>query len=401
MNEKLQNDLIKTYPKIFKNIGGDPMVTCMAWGIECNDGWYDLLDTLCYTMQQHCTAANTRYIIETDKYEFIEEGDPEYVQVVAAQVKEKLGTLRFYVDGGDASTEAMIELAEAMSGRICELCGSPARRNTDSGWLHTTCTACNLKRQGWVSGSAEEFLTDSNPDNNPDKVSEQFSQEMSQEMWDSLNQELWDRRMEMTEMEIEIARLTKERDEARRMYCECSAPHLFPEKEDTDSAAFQSHCHSCGVPWASHAGIAKTCAENAQLRRERDEARREVCEINAIESSNESVDFLSLTPQDIADERGWDCYASDTLSQDVEFYISQDAKLRKGIEEAKQGKFSKTPPKIKPTREEEIEQLRKERDEANSLVRRILTEINCRIEHGADSNGHLEGLYEIYKEQTK
>ena len=95
-------------------------------------------------------------------------------------------------------------------------------------------------------------------------------------------------------------------------------------------------------------GIAGTCAENAKLRRERDEARREVCEMNSIESSNESVDFLSLTPQDIADERGWDCYASDTLSQDVKFYTLQDAKLRKGLKEAKQGKFSKNPPKIKP-----------------------------------------------------
>ena len=155
------------------------------------------------------------------------------MQVVAAQVKEKLGTLRFYVDGGDTTTEAMIELAEAMSGRVCELCGSPAKTSRGSGWLHTTCDACNkrirLERKGWKSGSAEEFLTDSNPDNNPDKVS---------------------------------------------------------QLEDTDSAAFQSHCHSCGVPWTSHVGIAGTCAENAQL--------------------------------------------------------------RKGLEEAKQGKFSKNPPKIKP-----------------------------------------------------
>ena len=211
MKLELQNDLVKAYPKIFKNVD---------FGIECNDGWYDLLDTLCYTMQRHCNVTNTRYIIETDKYEFVEEGDPEYVQVVAAQVKEKLGTLRFYVDGGDVSTEAMIELAEAMSGRICELCGSPAKTSRDSGWLHTTCVDCNkrirLERQGWKSGSAEEFLT------------------------------------------------------------------------DTDSASVQSHCHSCGVPWESHMGIAGTCAENAQL--------------------------------------------------------------RKGLKEAKEGKFSKNPPKIKPTK---------------------------------------------------
>ena len=283
MNEKLQSDLVKAYPKIFKDVGGDPKVTCMADGIQCNDGWYDLLDTLCHTMQRWCDGENTRYITETDKYEFVVEGDPEYVQVVAAQVKEKMGTLRFYVDGGDATTQGIIQMAENMSSRICELCGSPAKTNRDSGWMHTTCDSCNkrirLERQGWKSGTAEEFLNDT----------------------------------------------------------------------DTDSASFQSHCHSCGVPWVLHIGIAGTCAENAKLRRERDEARREVCEMNAIESSNESVDFLSLTPQDIADERGWDCYASDTLSQDVKFYTLQDAKLCKGIEEAKQGKFSKTPPKIKPT----------------------------------------------------
>ena len=222
MNEKLQIDLVKAYPNIFKNIGGDKTVTCMHWGIECNDGWYDLIYGLCHSIQRHCQIQNTRYIHATDKYEFLVEGDPEYVQVVAAQVKEKLGTLRFYVDGGDAATGAMIQMAETMSGRICELCGSPAKTNRESGWLHTTCDACNkrirLERQGWKSGTAEEFLNDT----------------------------------------------------------------------DTDSASFQSHCHSCGVPWESHLGIAGTCAENAQL--------------------------------------------------------------RKGIEEAKQGKFSKTPPKIKPTK---------------------------------------------------
>ena len=239
MNEKLQSDLVKAYPKIFKNVD---------FGIECNDGWYDLLDSLCYRISIHCTAQNTRYIVETDKYEFVVEGDPEYMQVVAAQIKEKMGELRFYTDGGDATTEGMIQMAEQMSTRICELCGSPAKTSRDSGWLHTTCDACNktirLERKGWKSGSAEEFLTDSNPDNNPDKVS---------------------------------------------------------ELEDTDSSAsFQSHCHSCGVPWASHMGIAGTCAENAQLQKERDEARREVCK------------KLHRYPEYIAECRGWDCYEKET-----------------------------------------------------------------------------------------
>ena len=39
------------------------------------------------------------------------------------------------------------------------------------------------------------------------------------EKWDSLHEELWDRRTEMTEMKIGIAILHRERDEARRMYC--------------------------------------------------------------------------------------------------------------------------------------------------------------------------------------
>ena len=60
MNEKLQDDLIKTYPKIFKNIGGDETKTCMAHGIQCNDGWYDLLDSLCYKISMHCMTQNTR-----------------------------------------------------------------------------------------------------------------------------------------------------------------------------------------------------------------------------------------------------------------------------------------------------------------------------------------------------
>jgi hypothetical protein len=56
-------------------------------------------------------------------------------------------------------------------------------------------------------------------------------------------------------------------------------------------------CESCGVPWAEHMGIMGVCATNAQLRKERDEARREVLE--------------AMHPDlrlGYANAREWDCF---------------------------------------------------------------------------------------------
>ena len=50
---------------------------------------------------------------------------------------------------------------------------------------------------------------------------------------------------------------------------------------------------------------------------------------------------------------------------------------------------------------DEIERLRKERDEARRRTNSILTEIDCRIEHGAESNGHLEAIRSLFKENTE
>ena len=49
----------------------------MCWGFSCGDGWYLLIDRLCSSLQ---------WDTDTNKYP----------QVVATQVKEKYGTLRFY-----------------------------------------------------------------------------------------------------------------------------------------------------------------------------------------------------------------------------------------------------------------------------------------------------------------
>ena len=62
-------------------------------------------------------------------------------QVVAAQVKEKYGSLRFYTVGGDDEIQGMVRMAEAMSCRICEDCGKPGKQN-EGGWIRTQCEGC-------------------------------------------------------------------------------------------------------------------------------------------------------------------------------------------------------------------------------------------------------------------
>jgi len=49
----------------------------------------------------------------------------------------------------------------------------------------------------------------------------------------------------------------------------------------------------------------------------------------------------------------------------------------------------------------EIERLRKERDEALLEKGRIMNEIDCRIEHGADSNRHLEAIRNLFSKKAK
>jgi hypothetical protein len=44
----------------------------------------------------------------------------------------------------------------------------------------------------------------------------------------------------------------------------------------------------------------------------------------------------------------------------------------------------------------EVERLTAERDEARMRMGRILNEIDCRVQHGADSNGHLESVLAMF-----
>ena len=154
MRDELDKRLCEKYPKIFKNRHGSMNETCMCWGFTHGDGWYDIVESLCSNIQNHVDWKRRQHP-ELSNEEFDEQH-----QVVAAQVKEKFGGLRFYVDNSDDYIRGAISVAESMSHRTCEDCGNKGHRRA-GGWVRTLCDDCNkssqdLKREFMTSRSARK-----------------------------------------------------------------------------------------------------------------------------------------------------------------------------------------------------------------------------------------------------
>jgi len=129
MNQELDEYLCKVYPKMMVNRDKNMMETCMCWGFECGDGWFQILNQLMGNIQNHIDWSNRNGEVVS--------------QVTLDQVKEKFGTLRFYYTGGDDYIRGMVTMAESMSGVTCEECGNPATTNwptlPQGGWVRTVC----------------------------------------------------------------------------------------------------------------------------------------------------------------------------------------------------------------------------------------------------------------------
>ena len=171
MTPELDSKLCSSYPKIFANRHGDMQTTAMCWGFEHGDGWYNIIDHLCSNIQHHLDWRNDQRdraikyndIVTEAGYGNMEPLQEYYrgfdniseriekaladglrnvadpiPQVVADQVKEKFGTLRFYYSGGDDYIRGMVSMAESMSGCTCEECGKPGGRR-GGGWIVTLC----------------------------------------------------------------------------------------------------------------------------------------------------------------------------------------------------------------------------------------------------------------------
>lgn len=179
MRDDLNLRLCEKYPKIFVSRNSYLKDTVRYWGFECGDGWFNIIDKLCANIQNRIDfsrknrSATLRFnrllhraikgdiaplefhlsygkssvteggrtaaaeLVRLGEYRKVTDAIP---QVVAVQVKEKFGELRFYYDGGDGYIGGMVSMAESMSLVTCETCGNVGKR-INASWMYTACEA--------------------------------------------------------------------------------------------------------------------------------------------------------------------------------------------------------------------------------------------------------------------
>lgn len=164
---KYGEEFMSRFPILFQNRSKSMQETCMCWGIECPIGWWHILEQLCTVLEFHNQRFSRDYGIA----------------VVADQVKEKFGTLRFYfsiafvdrntgmmVGPDDENDENINETAalyvardyldmladeavgeaEKMTEDTCAACGVPLtedNRVETEGWITYLCDECKAKQE--------------------------------------------------------------------------------------------------------------------------------------------------------------------------------------------------------------------------------------------------------------
>jgi len=133
MNTESQNKLINDFPTLYglkettSIFGKTPVATTFSlYGFECGDGWEPIIRKLSEKLDSF-----NKYLT------------PEEKPVQAVQVKEKLGTLRFYIENIQYNTaweevHKLIHEAEVESATTCELCGNKGAL-VQNHWLRVRC----------------------------------------------------------------------------------------------------------------------------------------------------------------------------------------------------------------------------------------------------------------------
>lgn len=139
MSPELEKQLFEKYPELYAYKSEDGKSSDMThYGFSHGDGWFNIIDCLSATIADIMKNHPGRKHLTREEFD-------ENVQVRVAQVKEKFGSLRFYVDNGNSEVSAAIALAESLSGRTCEYCGAQGTPRR-GGWVKVRCDVCEAKK---------------------------------------------------------------------------------------------------------------------------------------------------------------------------------------------------------------------------------------------------------------
>ena len=153
MSPELDRILCERYPQIFRFRSLSPTEHSMGRGFAVGGRWFSLVEAACGVISSRYLSAEREYRHARQRQV---DGDPEVDEFVveharrkmlaeqarlpvALRVKEKFGTLRFFLEGGGERTRACAEFAEYLSASICEVCGQPGVTLASGGWMRTRC----------------------------------------------------------------------------------------------------------------------------------------------------------------------------------------------------------------------------------------------------------------------
>ena len=133
MTNPRRQKLFESYPALFalKDQPDSKKLYPISFGLEHGDGWLPIIEDLCFRIQHHI--------------DWKKEKSPGTKQPQIQQVKEKFGTLRFYIDSADDYIDGLVAMAESESSRTCEDCGVPGTMR-NKGWIRVRCDPCEEKR---------------------------------------------------------------------------------------------------------------------------------------------------------------------------------------------------------------------------------------------------------------
>lgn len=131
--DEKREQLMNKHDSIFRDRDKDMSRTAMCWGLSCGNGWLDLIDELCTKIESYSNG------------------------IVANQVKEKFGTLRFYYQGEKGCenydiVSLLVDKYEMKSRRTCESCGQIGQMSYAGHWMKTLCGDCRDESENYEPG---------------------------------------------------------------------------------------------------------------------------------------------------------------------------------------------------------------------------------------------------------